>query len=160
LFVALLFILFIPLTESGNISQSGFSLIEDYVEEVNVHIEWNRRFRRLQIGRPTIFGTLEIEHRGHIRELILDPININVFAFEDFSYVFSPLWDASLNRFVGASILFDNSFDNWAIDISTTFYGKDTRQYLLFSSTNKSPHEVMELFWLGDFACECCSGGF
>jgi len=159
LFIVLLGMLIIPITESGNISQSGFSLIEDYVDEVNIHIEWNRRFRRLQIGRPTIFGTLEIEHRGHIRELILDPININVFAFEDFSSVFSPLWDASLNRFVGASILFDNSFDNWAIDISTTFYGKDTRQYLLFSSTNKGPSEIMELFWLGNFACECNTGG-
>jgi len=54
LFVVLLVIL-ISLTESGSISQSGFGLIEDYVEEVNAHIEWNRRFRRLQIGNPNHF---------------------------------------------------------------------------------------------------------
>ena len=156
LFVALLVILFIPLTESGSISQSGFSLIEDYVEEVNIHIEWNRRFRRLQIGPPTISGTLEIEYRGSTRELILDPINYanHVFSHGNFSVAFAHLWENTFNRATGVRIFFDNNFDNWAIDISTTFYGNDTRQYLLFSSTNKGPSEVMELFWLGDFACD------
>jgi len=147
LFVVLLVILFIPLTESGSISQSGFSLIEDYVEEVNVHIEWNRRFRRLQIGNPTISGTLKIEHRERIRELILDPVNYanHVFSHDDFLVVFAHLWENRFNSATGVRLFFDSNFDNWAIDISTTFYGNDMQQYLVFSST-KSPHEVLELF--------------
>ena len=161
LIVALIGLITMPITDNASLSNSGLSIIDDDIETVYVNIEWSRRFRRFGIGNPIISGSMEISHDEYSRVLALDPTTYSLFNLHgDVWVIYLHLFDTLLNRFVSATIYFDNNFNNLAISFPNHYHAlhsADARiarepgallQLIVFSTTNKSVYDILELFGL------------
>lgn len=144
LFIAFINFIITPITGNRILSAPGFSIIDGDIEAIHIDIEWSVRARRFGIGNPVFSGSIEITYDEHTRRLYYDlntPPSVSYLG--DFSTASSMLFDTNLNHFIGATIFFDTDFKNWVLRLD--------REYIVFSGTNESVHEILELFGLEIF---------